>query len=105
MPYRNDSKAFTLKNAIGWDAIKLLNDRNFLLFFIASVLICIPLAFYYQQANPFLVELGMDNPTAKMSLGQASEVLFMLLLPLSFARFGFKKTILVGMMALSLIHI
>ena len=99
MPYRNDSKAFTLKNAIGWDAIKLLNDRNFLLFFIASVLICIPLAFYYQQANPFLVELGMDNPTAKMSLGQASEVLFMLLLPLSFARFGFKKTILVGMMA------
>ena len=99
MPYRNDSKAFKLKNAIGWDAIKLLNDRNFLLFFIASVLICIPLAFYYQQANPFLVELGMDNPTAKMSLGQASEVLFMLLLPLFFARFGFKKTILVGMMA------
>ncbi len=99
MPYGIDSKAFTLKNAIGWDAIKLLNDRNFLLFFIASVLICIPLAFYYQQANPFLVELGMDNPTAKMSLGQASEVLFMLLLPLSFARFGFKKTILVGMMA------
>ena len=99
MPYGIDSKAFTLKNAIGWDAIKLLNDRNFLSFFIASVLICIPLAFYYQQANPFLVELGMDNPTAKMSLGQASEVLFMLLLPLFFARFGFKKTILVGMMA------
>ena len=98
-PYGNDSKDFSLKDALGWDAIKLLNDRNFLLFFIASVLICIPLAFYYQQANPFLVELGMDNPTAKMSLGQASEVLFMLLLPLFFARFGFKNTILVGMIA------
>ncbi|MDG1029056.1 MAG: nucleoside permease [Flavobacteriaceae bacterium] len=98
-PFGNDQKGFSLKNALGWDALKLLSDRNFLLFFIASVLICIPLAFYYQQANPFLVELGMDNPTAKMSLGQVSEVLFMLLLPVFFVRFGFKNTILVGMMA------
>jgi nucleoside transporter len=98
-PFGNDQKSFSLKNALGWDALKLLSDRNFLLFFIASVLICIPLAFYYQQANPFLVELGMDNPTAKMSLGQVSEVLFMLLLPVFFVRFGFKNTILVGMMA------
>ena len=98
-PYKNDQRNFSLKNALGGDALKLLNDRNFLLFFIASILICIPLAFYYQQANTFLVELGMDNPTAKMSLGQASEVLFMLLLPLFFSRFGFKNTILVGMVA------
>ena len=98
-PHGRDQKNFSLKNILGGDALKLLNDRNFLLFFIASILICIPLAFYYQQANPFLVELGMDNPTAKMSLGQVSEVLFMLLLPLFFMRFGFKNTILVGMMA------
>lgn len=98
-PFGADEQGFYLKNALGWDAIKLLKDKNFLLFFMASILICIPLAFYYQQANPFLVELGMDNPTAKMSLGQASEVIFMLLLPVFFARFGLKNTILVGMMA------
>ncbi|MEK9608102.1 MAG: MFS transporter [Flavobacteriaceae bacterium] len=98
-PYQQSQNKFSLKNALGWEAVKLLNDRNFLLFFIASILICIPLAFYYQQANPFLVSLKMDNPTAKMSLGQVSEVLFMLLLPFFFARFGLKKTILVGMMA------
>ena len=98
-PYQQSQNKFSLKNALGWEAVKLLNDRNFLLFFIASILICIPLAFYYQQANPFLVSLKMDNPTAKMSLGQVSEVLFMLLLPLFFARFGLKKTILVGMLA------
>ena len=98
-PFREARKSFSLKSALGWDALKLLKERNFLLFFIASILICIPLAFYYQQANPFLVELGMDNPTAKMSLGQVSEVLFMLLLPIFFVRFGFKNTILVGMMA------
>ena len=98
-PFREGRKSFSLKSALGWDALKLLKERNFLLFFIASILICIPLAFYYQQANPFLVELGMDNPTAKMSLGQVSEVLFMLLLPIFFVRFGFKNTILAGMMA------
>ena len=98
-PYGKGQKRFSLKDALGWDAIKLLKDRNFLIFFVASVLICIPLAFYYQQANPFLVALEMDNPTGKMSLGQVSEVLFMLLLPVFFIRFGLKKTILAGMMA------
>ena len=89
----------SLSGLIGLDALRLLKDKNFLVFFIASVLICIPLAFYYQNANPFLSEIGMDNPTGKMTIGQASEVLFMLLLPLFFKKFGFKKTILVGMLA------
>ena len=69
------------------------------MFFITSILICIPLAFYYQQANPFLVEIGLENPTGKMTLGQVSEVLFMLLLPFFFKKFGFKKTLLLGMFA------
>ena len=84
---------------LGLDALKLLKDRNFLIFFISSILICIPLAFYYQNANPFLAEIGMNNPTGKMTIGQASEVLFMLLLPFFFKHFGFKKTIMAGMLA------
>ena len=98
-PSNTDGEALSLGDLLGLDALNLLKDRNFLMFFITSVLICIPLAFYYQQANPFLVELGMENPTGKMTIGQASEVLFMLLLPVFFKRFGFKKTILVGMLA------
>jgi nucleoside transporter len=84
---------------IGLDAIKLLKDKNFLIFFISSILICIPLAFYYQNANPFLDQIGLENPTGKMTIGQISEVLFLLLLPVFFTKFGFKKTILVGMLA------
>ncbi|MDR2283029.1 MAG: MFS transporter, partial [Sphingobacterium sp.] len=84
---------------IGLDAIKLLKDKNFLIFFVSSILICIPLAFYYQNANPFLDQIGLENPTGKMTIGQISEVGFLLLLPLFFTRFGFKKTILVGMLA------
>ncbi|MBD1434446.1 MFS transporter [Sphingobacterium sp. DN00404] len=84
---------------IGLDAVKLLKDRNFLIFFISSILICIPLAFYYSNANPFLVEIGLSNATGKMAIGQVSEAVFLLLLPVLFVRFGFKKTILIGMLA------
>ena len=86
-----------IKEILGLDSLSLFKDKNFLIFFISSVLICIPLAFYYQNANPFLVEIGMDNPTGKMTLGQISEIAFMLLLPYFFTKFGFKKTILVAM--------
>lgn len=98
-PSNASGEKLSIGDLLGFDALKLLKDRNFLMFFITSILICIPLAFYYQQANPFLVELGMENPTGKMTLGQISEVLFMLLLPFFFKKFGFKKTILVGMFA------
>tara|TARA_R110000868_G_scaffold82956_7_gene234052 strand:- start:35548 stop:36777 length:1230 start_codon:yes stop_codon:yes gene_type:complete len=92
----------TISDILGLDALKLLKDRNFLIFFISSIFICIPLAFYYQNANPFLSEIGVNNPTGKMTIGQMSEVFFMLLLPYFFKKFGFKKTILAGMLAWTL---
>jgi nucleoside transporter len=92
----------TISDILGLDALKLLKDRNFLVFFIASIFICIPLAFYYQNANPFLSEIGVNNPTGKMTIGQMSEVFFMLLLPYFFKKFGFKITILAGMLAWTL---
>lgn len=88
-----------ISEILGLDALKLLKDKNFAIFFIASILICIPLAFYYQNAHPFLSSVGMDDPTGKMTIGQISEALFLLLLPIFFKKFGFKKTILVGMLA------
>lgn len=98
-PNAVSDKKPSIKELIGLDALELFKDRNFFIFFVSSILICIPLAFYYQNANPFLVEIGMDNPTGKMTLGQISEILFMLLLPYFFTKFGFKKTILVAMFA------
>jgi nucleoside transporter len=98
-PKAASDKKPSLTELMGLDSLELFKDKNFLVFFISSILICIPLAFYYQNANPFLVEIGMENPTGKMTLGQISEILFMLLLPYFFTKFGFKKTILVAMLA------
>lgn len=88
-----------LSEILGLDAIKLLKDKNFAVFFISAILICIPLAFYYQNANLFLSNIGVSEPTGKMAIGQVSEALFLLMIPIFFKRFGFKKTILVGMIA------
>jgi nucleoside transporter len=98
-PKVSKDEKITISDILGLDALKLLNNKNFLVFFISSILICIPLAFYYQNANPFLAEIGVNNPTGKMTIGQISEVLFMLLLPVFFTKYGFKKTLLFGMIA------
>ncbi len=94
---------------IGKDAFVLFKDRSFAIFFVSSVLICIPLSFYYTWANPSLTDafkLAMPDadPTSfkienKMSLGQVSEVLFMLLLPFMYGRFGVKKILIIGLLA------
>src|SRR5690606_22895213 len=96
---KDSGEKSSISEILGLDAMKLLKDRNFLVFFISSILICIPLAFYYSNAHPFLTQIGLENPTGKMTIGQISEALFLLLLPFFFARFGFKRTILIGMIA------
>jgi nucleoside transporter len=88
-----------LGRLLGLDALVLLRHRNFVLFFAASILICIPLAFYYQNANQFLTEIHVANATGKQTIGQMSEVMFMFLIPVFLRTFGMKTTLLLGMLA------
>jgi nucleoside transporter len=98
-PPRAKNATVHTSEIIGSQAFVLLKDRPFLIFFLASILICIPLSFYYSQTNQFLVESGMEHATRNMTFGQISEALFILAIPFFFRRFGVKYMILIGMLS------
>lgn len=86
-------------DALGSDAFVLFRNRSYLIFFIAAILVCIPLSFYYGFANKFLNEVNFSNAAGKMTLGQVSEAVFILAIPFLFNRIGVKNMLLLGMTA------
>jgi nucleoside transporter len=90
---------FKLGTALGADAISLMKDRSFAVFIVCSLLICIPLAAYYAFAATYAGNAGMQDVPIKMTFGQMSEIFFMLVMPLLFARLGVKWMLAVGMLA------
>ncbi|HUT24037.1 MAG TPA: nucleoside permease [Sumerlaeia bacterium] len=98
-PPRSAGKKVTVGDVLGLEALKLLKAPSFAVFVICSLLVCIPLQFYYAFTNPFLNESGMVNAAGKQTFGQMSEVIFMLVMPFFFARLGVKRMLMVGMLA------
>jgi len=98
-PPAGKGKRVTAADILGFEALALLRDRSFAAFAACSLLISIPLAFYYGFTNLFLNELGMAGAAGKMSMGQMSEVVFMVAMPFFFKRLGVKWMLLVGMLA------
>jgi nucleoside transporter len=98
-PPKGAGSGTSLGSILGKDAFVLLKEKSFALFFTAAILICIPLSFYYGFANKFLDEVGLQNATSKMTLGQVSEALFILAIPFMFNKIGVKKMLILGMSA------
>ena len=98
-PPKGKSADASASKAIGTEAFVLFKNIPYLIFFIAAILVCIPLSFYYGWANPFLNEIGLNNAAGKMILGQVSEGVFILAIPFLFNSIGVKKMLLMGMFA------
>jgi nucleoside transporter len=98
-PPKGKSSGGSVSAALGTEALVLFANKAYLIFFVAAILVCIPLSFYYGLANLFLNQTGMENAAGKMTIGQASEALFILAIPFLFNRIGVKKMIIVGMIA------
>ena len=103
-PTRSGEKV-TVRDILGLEAIGLLKNRSYLVFFLSSIAICIPLAFYYNFTNLFLNEEGVRSAAAVQSLGQVSEVLFLLFMPFLLVRLGVKITLAIGMAAWALRYV
>ncbi|HTE02215.1 MAG TPA: nucleoside permease [Mucilaginibacter sp.] len=97
-PPKKDQKT-NIGDVIGLDSLRLLKNRSYLIFFLASIAICIPLAFYYDKTNQFLNEIGMKKAAGIQTAGQFSELFFMVAMPFFFIRLGVKKMLALGMLA------
>lgn len=98
-PPKGTGQKVTVSDILGLKALRLMKEPSFAIFVISSLLICVPLAFYYAFTNSFLVEKGVANSARMQSFGQISEVVFMVLMPFFFRRLGVKKMLLIGMAA------
>jgi nucleoside transporter len=98
-PPQNVGKKVSVGEVLGLSTLRLLKEKSFFIFVLCSLLISIPLAFYYNFTNVYLNDLGMQGAAAKQSMGQMSEVIFMILMPWFLVRLGVKKMLLIGMLA------
>jgi nucleoside transporter len=98
-PPASRGKRISARDVLGLDALALMRQWSFTVFVVGSFLICIPLQFYYGFTNVFLNDVGVANAALKMTIGQWSEIIFMLVMPVFFLRLGVKYMLLVGMLA------
>jgi nucleoside transporter len=98
-PPRARGQKVTARQVLGLDALAMMKKRSYLVFVIASVLACIPLTFYYSFTNPYLNEVGVVNAAGKMTLGQVSEVVLLLLMPIVFRIVSVRGILLAGLLA------
>lgn len=96
-PPRLKGRQVSIGDAMGLKTLSLMREPSFAVFIVCSFLICIPLSFYYQSANGFLKEMNVQNSEGVMTLGQFSEIFFLLLVPFFFRKLGVKNMLLIGM--------
>ncbi len=102
VPPKGAGKKISVRDIIGIDALKQLNSRPFVIFVIGLLLISIPFASYFAYVPIFLKAADISNPAFKMTFGQMSEVLFLLLMPWFFRRLGIKWVLITGLLAWAL---
>ena len=88
----------TARDILGLDALALMKERSFAIFVIGAFLICVPLTFYFSFTGTFLSDLKVADIAGTMTMGQMSEIFFLLVMPFFFARLGVKWMLLVGML-------
>ncbi|RPI16365.1 MAG: MFS transporter, partial [Acidobacteriales bacterium] len=101
-PPAGAGEPITARSLLGLDALMMLKRRTYLVFIVAMILGCIPLTFYFSFTNAYLNEVGVQNAAGKMTLGQASEILAMLLMPWVFRKMSVRAIIILGLLSWSL---
>jgi len=98
-PPSEEAKQKSVAQLIGLEAFGLLKRRSFAILMLALTLICVPSAFYYSFVNPYLNEIGIQNAAGKMTMGQMSEIFFLLTLPFFLRWMRLRFVMFIGLLA------
>jgi len=98
-PPKAKGQKVTISAILGLDTLAMMKDTSFFIFVVASILACIPLTFYFSFTNAYLNEIGVLNAAGKMTIGQASETLMMLAMPLVFRWLSVRGVLVMGLAA------
>lgn len=101
-PPAGAGEPITARALLGLDALVMLKQRTYLVFILAMILGCIPLTFYFSFTNAYLNEVGVANAAGKMTIGQASEIVAMLLMPVVFRKMSVRAIIMLGLLSWSM---
>lgn len=107
LPYKAPEKhaeKVTVGQILGFDAFKLTMDKSFMVLLVFSALTCIPLAFYDSFTNLFIINVGINNAAAAMSMGQVVEVICLFVFPLIFLKLRYKGSIVAAIVAWVLMY-
>jgi len=102
IPPRGAGKKFSARDVIGIDAFAQLRSKQFIIFITGLLLISIPFATYFTYVPVYINAANIADPAFKMTFGQMSEVVFLLILPWFFSKLGLKWVMLAGMFAWTL---
>ena len=98
-PPKKKGQDVSLGEVLGLDALALLKKPRFAIFLLCMFLVCLPLYFYFVNLGVYLTQLKWEDMAQKMTLAQVSDVIFLILLPLMLKKLGYKKTIMLGILA------
>jgi nucleoside transporter len=98
-PPKKVGQNVSVAEILGLDALALMRKLSFAIFVVCMFLICIPLYFYFVNMAIYLTQLEWPRIAGRMSLAQVSDVIFLILLPIMLKKFGYKITILIGILA------
>jgi nucleoside transporter len=99
VPPPGAGRKISVRDIVGLDALSRLHSRAFIVFIVSVMLTSIPLATYFAYVPVFLRDAHVSNPAFKMTFGQMSEVVFLLLLPWFFLKWGVKWVLIAGMLS------
>ncbi|MDR2233376.1 MAG: MFS transporter [Tannerella sp.] len=99
-PMRKRAGKYSIVDILGLRIVSILKDRNFNRFLLVSFLAIIPFTMYNVFGSMFLASQNVRNITFTMGWGQISELFFLLITTGILVKYGLKKAMFFGLLAM-----